>query len=400
MPIASRAALALLGVTIACHTGPPSSTPITISAPLAARLAPAARAVDSAVTAGAFPGAVLAVSIRGERYIYGTGRLAQDDATRPDGQAVYDMASLTKVVALTTLAMMAVDDGRLDLDAPVVRYLPRFAAGRGAKDRVTVRDLLLHDSGMPAHRPLWLQARGRSGAIHVALISDLDTVPGSRMVYSDLGAITLATILESLYAKRIDKLFAERVAGPLGLARTRYLPPASWRSVIAPTEQDPWRGRMLRGEVHDENASRLDGASGHAGLFSDAEDVLRFSEWAMAGSKGETVDGAPRPPKGFATWTLRQDHPAGSSRGLGWDTPSGISSSGTIMSERSFGHTGFTGTSIWVDPTRDVVIVLLTNRVHPTRNTPQFGQIRGVVADAVMRALFPDAPPRAAHGGN
>ncbi len=400
MRIASRATWALLGVTTACHSGPPSTTPITISAPLAARLAPAARAIDSAVAAGVFPGAVLAVSIRGERYVYGSGRLGEDDATRPDGQTVYDMASLTKVVALTTLAMMAVDEGRLDLDAPVVRYLPRFAAGLGAKDRVTVRDLLLHDSGMPAHRPLWLQARGRTGAIHVALISDLDTVPGSRMVYSDLGAITLATILESLYGKRIDKLFAERVARPLGLGRTRFLPPASWRGVIAPTERDPWRGRMLRGEVHDENASRLSGASGHAGLFSDAEDVLRFSEWALAGAKGGTVEGAPRPPKGFATWTLRQDRPVGSSRGLGWDTPSGISSSGTIMSARSFGHTGFTGTSIWVDPTRDVVIVLLTNRVHPTRNTPQFGPIRGVVADAVMRALFPDAAPRVTHGGN
>jgi CubicO group peptidase (beta-lactamase class C family) len=400
MRIASRAAWVLLGATGACSSGPPSTAPIPISAPLAARLAPAAHAIDSAVAAGVFPGAVLAVSIRGERHIYGSGRLGQDDATRPDGQTVYDMASLTKVVALTTLAMMAVDDGRLDLDAPVVRYLPRFAAGLGTKDRVTVRDLLLHDSGMPAHRPLWLQARGRTGAIHVALISDLDTVPGARMVYSDLGAITLATILESLYGKRIDKVFDERVARPLALHRTRFLPPTSWRDVIAPTENDPWRGRMLRGEVHDENASRLDGASGHAGLFSDAEDVLRFGEWALAGAKGGSVDGAPEPPKGFATWTLRQDRPVGSSRGLGWDTPSGISSSGTLMSARSFGHTGFTGTSLWVDPTRDVVIVLLTNRVHPTRNTPQFGQIRGVVADAVMRALFPDAAPRAAHSGN
>lgn len=398
--IAACAAWALVVATAACQSGPPSTAPVPISAPLGARLAPAVHAIDSAVAAGTFPGAVLAVSIRGERYVYGNGRLGQDDATRPDGQTVYDMASLTKVVALTTLAMMAVDEGRIDLDAPVVRYLPRFAAGLGAKDRVTVRDLLLHDSGMHAHRPLWLQARGRSGAIHAALISDLDTLPGARMVYSDLGAITLATILESVYGKRIDKLFAERVARPLSLHRTRFLPPSSWRGVTAPTEQDPWRGRMLRGEVHDENASRLGGASGHAGLFSDAEDVLRFGEWALAGAKGASVEGAPPPPKEFATWTVRQDRPVGSSRGLGWDTPSGISSSGTIMSARSFGHTGFTGTSLWIDPTRDVVIVLLTNRVHPTRNTPQFGPIRGVVADAVMRALFPDAMARSATGGN
>ncbi len=397
---ANTAAFLVVSAALACHSAPPRPTPIAVSAPLAARLAPAARTIDSAVAAATFPGAVLAVSVRGERFVYGAGRLGQDDASRPDGQTVYDMASLTKVVALTTLAMMAVDEGRLDLDAPVVRYLPRYAAGLGAKDRVTVRDLLLHDSGMLAHRPLWLQSAGRSGAIHSALISDLDTLPGARMVYSDLGAITLATILESLYDQRIDQLFDARVARPLALARTRFLPPASWRSIIAPTEQDPWRGRMLRGEVHDENASRLDGASGHAGLFSDAEDILRFGEWALAGALGRSVPGAPTPPRGFATWTLKQDRPVGSSRGLGWDTPSGASSAGTIMAARSFGHTGFTGTSIWVDPTREVVIVLLTNRVHPTRNTPRFGPIRGIVADAVMRALFPDAVPRAPLPGN
>ncbi len=394
--LASRIAVAVAGVsTVAgCASRPPSSAPLPLSAPLAARLAPAVQALDSAIAAGAAPGAVLAVSINGERFVYGTGALGQDDSTRPDGRTVYDMASLTKVIALTTLAMMAVEEGRLDLDAPVVRYLPAFARGVGAKDRVLVRDLLLHDSGLPAHRPLWLESRGRTGAIRGTLISDLDTVPGARMVYSDLGAITLATILESLYGKRIDRLFAERVAGPLGLARTRYLPPSSWRLIIAPTEQDPWRARMLRGEVHDENAARLKGASGHAGLFSDAEDLLRFGEWALAGATRRTWAGPLQPPAAFATWTVRQDRPAGSSRALGWDTPSGQSSAGTIMSARSFGHTGFTGTSIWADPTRDIVVVLLTNRVHPTRITPRFGAIRSTLADVVMRALFPGAEPR------
>ncbi|MGH7524242.1 MAG: serine hydrolase, partial [Gemmatimonadales bacterium] len=143
-----------------------------------------------------------------------------------------------------------------------------------------------------------------------------------------------------------------------------------------------------------ENAWWLDGVSGHAGLFSDADDVLRFSEWALAGSLGRHVDGTLQPPPEFVTWTIRQDQPTGSSRAIGWDTPSEVSSAGAYMSARSFGHTGFTGTSIWIDPTRDLVIVLLTNRVNPTRNTPKFGQIRGVVADAVMRSLFPDAPPR------
>ncbi|MES2124049.1 MAG: serine hydrolase [Gemmatimonadota bacterium] len=379
----------------ACVSHPPRTAPLPVSASLAARLAPVESVLDSAISAGAAPGAVLAVSIGGEHFVYGTGRLGIGDDHRPDGSTMYDMASLTKVIVLTTVAMEAVEEGRLDLDSPVVSYLPDFARGTGEKSRVTVRDLLLHDSGLPAHRRLWEETFNRKGAILRTITSDLVTPPGTQMVYSDLGAITLTTILEKLYGKRIDALFAERVSGPLGLHRMRYLPPRGWRSEIAPTENDPWRGHILRGEVHDENAGRLGGVSGHAGLFASAEDLLRFGEWALAGSLGKLAPGVTvKPPREFATWTVTQDTPKGSSRGLGWDTPSGLSSSGTIMSIRSFGHTGFTGTSIWIDPTREVVIVLLTNRVHPTRDTPRFGLIRPTVADAVMRALFPGAPPR------
>jgi CubicO group peptidase (beta-lactamase class C family) len=247
---------------------------------------------------------------------------------------------------------------------------------------------------LPAHRRLWEETFVRKGAILRAVTSDLERAPGERMVYSDVGAITLATILEALHDQRLDELFATRIAEPLGMTRTRFLPPRGWRSAIAPTENDPWRGRILRGEVHDENAGRLAGVSGHAGLFSTADDLLRFTEWALAGARGESVAGPAQPPRQFATWTDRQGEPEGSSRALGWDTPSGRSSAGTLMSAESFGHTGFTGTSIWIDPPREVIIILLTNRVHPTRNTPNFSFVRGVVADAVMRSLFPDAVPR------
>lgn len=379
----------------ACASGPPGTAPLPTNAALAARLAPAAAVLDSAIAAGAAPGAVLAVSIRGERFVHGTGHLGIDDPRRPDGETLYDMASLTKVIVLTTLAMMAVEEGRLDLDAPVVHYLPEFARGSGAKGAVRVRDLLLHDSGLPAGRPLWLETLVRKGGILRTVTTDLATPPGTRMVYSDLGAITLTAIIEELYHERIDALFARRVTGPMQLTRMRYLPPKGWRGDIAPTERDPWRGRILRGEVHDENTARLGGVSGHAGLFSSAEDLLRFGEWALDGALGRSHSGIPPVPRQFQSWTLRQDQPAGSSRGLGWDTPSGISSAGAFMSARSFGHTGFTGTSIWVDPQREVVIVLLTNRVHPTRNTPAFGLIRAVVADGVMRAAFPAIQPRA-----
>ncbi|MBP6442957.1 MAG: beta-lactamase family protein [Gemmatimonadales bacterium] len=377
-----------------CSHGLPNTTPLPVSPTLATRLAPAVAVLDSAIRAGAAPGAVLALSIRGERFVYGTGRLGLDDATRPDGRTLYDMASLTKVITLTTLAMMAVDDGRLDLDAPVVRYLPDFARGSGNKTAVRVRDLLLHDSGLPPGRPLWLETIVRAGGILRTVTTDLSAPPGTRMVYSDLGAITLTAILEQLYGQRIDQLFATRVTKPLGLTRMRYLPPKGWLPQIAPTEKDPWRGRVLRGEVHDENTARLGGVSGHAGLFSSAEDLLQFGEWTLAGVLGKMPAIGPTPPKAFPVWTKRQEQPAGSSRGLGWDTPSGVSSAGTIMSARSYGHTGFTGTSIWVDPDREIVIVLLTNRVHPTRNTPAFGLIRAVVADAVMRAAFPGVVPR------
>jgi CubicO group peptidase (beta-lactamase class C family) len=389
----TRALAALLLLT-ACAGGPPEISPLPVSPSLATRLAPAVVVLDSAIAAGAAPGAVLAVSIRGERFVYGTGRLGLTDSTRPDGSTLYDMASLTKVIALTTLAMMAVEEGRLDLDAPVVRYLPDFARGAGDKTAVRIRDLLLHDSGLPAGRPLWRESLVRQGGILRSITTDLAAPPGTRMVYSDLGAITLTAVLESLYHARIDRLFAKRIAEPMGLTRMRYLPPTSWRRAIAPTERDPWRGRMLRGEVHDENTAHLDGVSGHAGLFGSAEDLLRFGEWTLAGTLGRSVTDGPAVPHAFASWTRRQDQPVGSSRALGWDTPSGVSSAGTLMGPRSYGHTGFTGTSLWVDPEREIVIVLLTNRVHPTRNTPAFGLIRATVADAVMRAAFPGTPPR------
>lgn len=387
-------AMVLLAAATACAGGPPPSIPLLRSATLAATLAPAVNLLDSAIAAGAAPGAVLAVSLRGERFTHGTGRMALDNPATPDAATVYDMASLTKVIALTTLAMQAVERGDLDLDSPVVRYLPDFARGEGPKSDVTVRDLLLHDSGLPAHRRLWEETVVREGGLLRARTSDLERPPGEKMVYSDIGAITLATILERISGTRLDRLFDRDVARPLGLTRTRFLPPKSWRRVIPPTEFDPWRGRMLHGEVHDENAGRLDGVSGHAGLFATAEDLLRFGEWALAGSLGRPVDGPLEPPALFSTWTARQDQPPGSSRAIGWDTPSGRSSAGNLMSARSFGHTGYTGTSIWIDPTREIVIVLLTNRVHPTRVTPQFTPLRGMVADAVMQATFPNATPR------
>lgn len=341
--------------------------------------------LDSAVAAGAAPGAVLAVTHGGSRFVYSTGRMSQDDATRPGATTIYDLASLTKVVGLTTAAMMAVDEGKLDLDAPVRQYVPAFA-GAG-KERVSVRMLLAHASGLPAWRPLFREVETRAEAFALADGTPLDSVPGTADVYSDLGAIVLTQALETVYHERLDSLLDRRLFRPLGMSSTRYLPPESWRSRIAPTELDPWRGRVLRGEVHDENAALMDGVSGHAGLFGSAEDLMRFAEWILEQLDGPPVRPSIHPPV-LRDFTRRQNLVPGSSRALGWDTPSEGGSAGTLLSPASFGHTGFTGTSLWIDPEHHLAIVLLSNRVNPTRDNPRWAPVRARIADLVMTTLF------------
>jgi CubicO group peptidase (beta-lactamase class C family) len=344
---------------------------------------------------------VLGVSLRGAHRFHGAGRLGLDDPTRPDSATIYDLASLTKVIGLTTATMLAVDEGRLVVDSPVVRYVPGFE-GSNADPRtpirrtVTLRHLLTHSSGLPAWRPLYKETAGRAAALAAADTTPLDTLPGTRFLYSDLGAIVLTQAVEAAFGSRLDSLLGSRVFEPLGMGDTRYLPPAAWLPRIAPTENDPWRGRVLRGEVHDENAAGLGGVSGHAGLFSSARDLLRFGDWLLGRLAADdrtircplpATDAAAPLLHDLPAFVTRQELPPGSSRALGWDTPSGESSAGHLVSPRSFGHTGFTGTSIWVDPTRCLVLVLLSNRVHPTRNNAHWGPVRPGVADRVLRML-------------
>jgi len=198
----------------------------------------------------------------------------------------------------------------------------------GLRGQLTLRHLLTHSSGLPAWRPLYREAGSRAEAFQLAETTPFDTLPGARYTYSDLGAIWMTDRVERAYGTRLDSLLERRVFGPLGLTETRFLPPARWALRIAPTENDPWRGRVLRGEVHDENAARLDGVSGHAGLFSSARDLVRFGEWLLAG--GEPV--ALRPGL-LAEFTTVQHLPPGSSLALGWDTPSEGSSAGTLAAK-------------------------------------------------------------------
>jgi CubicO group peptidase (beta-lactamase class C family) len=227
----------------------------------------------------------------------------------------------------------------------------------------------------------------------------LESRPGTQEIYSDLGLIVLTQAVESVAGQRLDVLLQQRVFGPLGMSSVGYLPPVEDRGRIAPTELDPWRGHVLRGEVHDENAAVMQGVSGHAGLFGSADDLLTFAEWLLKQLDDQTDAGpvaasARRPsirPSTVREFTRRQNLVPGSSRGLGWDTPSPGGSAGRLLSPASFGHTGFTGTSLWIDPEHRLAIVLLSNRVNPTRNNPRWNPVRARIADLVMTTLFEDA---------
>ena len=343
----------------------------------------AARSIlDAGVRGGAFAAAAVEVGrSTGRVWRAALGRAgAAENAPPTRADTVFDLASLTKVIATTTLAMRAVDRGEIDLDAPL---RGRLASWRGA-DRagVTAADLLAHQSGLTAHLPFYRDHRCRADFEPAIAGLPLEYAPRSASVYSDLGFILLGFLLEDACGVRLDAAFAA-LADEHGWGDLRYRPPRGWRERTAPTEFDPWRGRLLAGEVHDENAWALGGAAGHAGLFGTAGAVGRFARTVADGFRGRATIAAPGTFRRFMTRTAV----AGSSRALGWDTMLPTSSCGVRMSARAVGHTGFTGTSLWIDPAADVYVVLLTNRVYPTRTNEAILGIRPALHDAVMDAL-------------
>lgn len=347
--------------------------------------------LDRAARDSAFPGAIAVVGTHsGILAQHAVGSLDWQERTPPDVHTLWDLASLTKVVALTGAVTILTERGKIDVDAPVQRYLPEWR-GRD-KERVTVRHLLTHSSGLPSWRPLYKEAYSPDGALRLVLETPLDTTPGTRMVYSDLGAILLGQVVERVSGTSLDKFVQANLFRPLGMTETRYRPPRSLRPRIAPTEVDPWRQRHLRGEVHDENAYALGGISAHAGLFSSAADLSRLARMYLNGGVLDGVrvlDSAT-----IARFATVQDARL-SARALGWETASGSNSGGGLMSPAAFGHTGFTGTSIWIDPRNDVFVILLTNRVNPTRENRKIGGVRVALADAVMRVVRGCAPEAA-----
>ena len=321
------------------------------------------------------------------------GALTRDaKAPKVTANTIYDMASLTKVIVTTTSAMMLVQQKRLDLDAPVERYLPEFSAAAkfdpnpAWRARITVRMLMLHDSGLPAHRDYYKEAKGHDAVLAKIFAEPLVREPGTQVEYSDLGFILLGEIIERLTGESLEQFAKDHIFAPLGMSDTMYNPPASLRARIAPTELDTdFRKRLLRGEVHDENAFALGGVSGNAGLFSTADNVAAFAQMLLNG--GIYAHHRLLARATIQQFTARQVV-GDSARTLGWDVPTPPNSAaGHYFSPSAYGHTGFTGTSLWIDPERDLFVVLLTNRVNPTRANEQIRQVRPAVHDAILQAL-------------
>ena len=364
--------------------------------------------IERAIAEGVTPGASALVVRRGGVVLQeGFGHLTYDeDAPAVTPETIYDLASLTKVVGTTTLVMMLVEEDALDISLPVSAYLPEFLDQAPSEEErlrragVTVTDLLAHCSGLPAWIQFYLEfdpeARGLPLAEARRLVFDRimgatsDYEPRTDTVYSDNGILLLGKIIERVSGKPLDVLVRERLFEPLGMTTTRYRPPPEWLDRIAPTEDNPWRGRVVRGQVHDENTVVLGEVAAHAGLFSTTGDLGVFLQMLLNGGtmKGERLLRAGT----IARFTRRAGLAPDSSRALGWDTPSrtssgGPSSAGDHFSASSFGHTGFTGTSIWVDPERELFAVLLTNRVYPTRENDGIFRLRPAFHDAVIAAL-------------
>lgn len=331
-----------------------------------------------AVRGRAFPAAVVEVGHTGQTaWREAFGRLTFDPSSRPAGEdTIFDLASLTKVLATAPLVMRAVERGALALDDPVRVHLPRWS-GTDRHD-VTVRDLLAHCSGLPAHRHLYRDHRGREAFERAICETPLEYQPRSRSVYSDLGFMLLGFILENL-APLPDQFDALREQMG-GIQEIQFHPPEIWRPRTAPTQVKPERGGLITGDVDDDNAWALGGAASHAGLFGTASAVGDCARHVLQVLNGRT--GAFRRDT-LETFIARRDIP-GSSRALAWDTMLPTSSCGTRLSPRAFGHTGFTGTSLWIDPDRELYVVLLTNRVHPDASNDAIQEVRRELHDAVI----------------
>lgn len=362
-PIPLLRPLAFASLAVALHDGG-----LAVRAPAdvgmsAERLEQIDRVIARGINAGGFPGAAVIVGRRGAiAYDRAFGRLSWTGAGAAPvstDESIYDLASLTKVVGTTTAIMVLYDLGKLRLDDKVQKYVPDFV-GRW-KDEVTIRMLLTHRGGLAPGRVLWKKARSPAQAREMVVTTRLGARPGALFMYSDLGADILGWVAEAASGQRLDRFLRDRVFGPLGMRNTMFRPADSLRHRIAPTEVYPPRGHALRGEVHDENAYALGGIAGHAGLFSTASDLAIFAQMML--NRG-VYNGV----RVVADSTVRLfTREVASARALGWEVGAGEHGAGEYLDGHAFGHTGFTGTSLWIDPDRDLFVIVLTNRVHAAR---------------------------------
>lgn len=351
------------------------------------RFAAARKVLEEAVRGRAFPGAAYGVLFDGKvvaldavgSFTYESG------AAAITAETVFDLASLTKVMATTAAAMLLYDRGVLHLDMRLGDILPGFVMGTAlgnGKEQVTLRMLLAHSSGLPGYVPLYQEHSTPNHLLRAVFELPLTAAPGARAEYSDIGFILLGKAIEVISGDLPARFCAREIFTPLGLTNTLFCPPEDWRPAIPPTEEDEtFRHRVIQGEVHDENCHVLGGCAGHAGLFSNALDVLRFAGCIL------NEGGGLFRPDTVRMFGTRQENPPGTSRALGWDTPTAPSSSGQHLSARSIGHLGYTGTSLWIDPERRMSVVLLTNRTWPTRENKAIQQVRPLFHDAVAAAI-------------
>jgi serine-type D-Ala-D-Ala carboxypeptidase len=298
---------------------------------------------------------------------------------------LFDLASLTKVVATTPMAMLLYELGLLDLDAPVSAIVPEFTSDKEKDPRrheVTLRMLLAHSSGLPAYEKLYLKARTRAELLEAAVTMPLAANPATRTAYSDIGFMILGIALERIADESLDRFCQREIFAPLSMTNTTFNPPAEVRAQIPPTANDQtFRKRIIQGEVQDENASVSGGVAPQAGLFSTAQDLAKFAQAML--NQGRPI----LRPETVTLFTRREPAPTATTRALGWDTPSSQSQSGNYFSPNSYGHLGYTGTSLWIDPTRQLSITLLTNRTWPDCSNQSIKQVRPRFHDAIIEAL-------------
>jgi serine-type D-Ala-D-Ala carboxypeptidase len=332
----------------------------------------------------AFPGAATAITHSGKLVaLKALGQFTFDATSAAvEAESIFDLASLTKVVATTTMAMILYERGFLDLEMPIVRVLPEFRGDDPRRREITFRQLLAHSSGLPAYERLFLRTKSRDELVREAFAVPLKPHPETHAEYSDVGFILLGVALERIGSESLDRFCQREIFGPLAMSQTAFNPPEVSKTRTLPTANDQtFRKRIIQGEAQDENASVMGGVAAHAGLFSTASEVAMFANALVNG-------GAPLVrPETVGLFTQRQSSPTGTSRALGWDTPSTPSQSGKYFSRLSYGHLGYTGTSLWIDPERNVSVTLLTNRTWPDCNNQAIKEIRPAFHDAVMEGL-------------